>query len=126
MGVLNDDRHPPLEDWLERRARWPGPRHPRRYRGLAADPARRRTRNRPRDSAAVINYMNYARPALLAWSSRYGNLREVTRDDVLAGVESGPGSVSVDVQDRGDGVLHRGSVTTSQPQPARSLTPYDR
>jgi hypothetical protein len=28
--------------------------------------------------------MNYARPALLAWSSRYGNLREVTRDDALA------------------------------------------
>ena len=56
-----------------------------------------------------------ARPALLAWSSRYGNLREVTRYDVLAGVKSGPSSVSVDVQDRGDAVLHLGSDTTSQP-----------
>ena len=28
--------------------------------------------------------MNYARPALLAWSSQYRHLREVTRDDVLA------------------------------------------
>ena len=28
--------------------------------------------------------MHYARPVLLAWSSQYGHLREVTRDDVLA------------------------------------------
>jgi hypothetical protein len=28
--------------------------------------------------------MYYLRPALLAWSSQYGHLREVTRDDVLA------------------------------------------
>ena len=45
-GVLNDDRRPPLEDWLERK---PG--------------------GWPRDPATVINHMNYARPALLAWSS---------------------------------------------------------
>jgi hypothetical protein len=41
-------------------------------------------RSRPRDPATVIGHMNYARPALLAWSSQYGHLREVTRDDVLA------------------------------------------
>ena len=66
-------------------ARRPGPRHPRRRRGLAADPLRDGgPRSRPRDPATVINHMNYARPALLAWSSQYGHLREVTRNDVLA------------------------------------------
>jgi integrase len=84
MGVLHDDRPPPLEDWLERKLDGLAS-------GIRADAgAWLRTlrdggpRSRPRDPATVINHMNYARPALLAWSSQYGHLREVTRDDVLA------------------------------------------
>jgi integrase len=84
MGVLHDDRPPPLEDWLERKLDGLAS-------GIRADTeAWLRTlrdggpRSRPRDPATVIGHMNYARPALLAWSSQYGHLREVTRDDVLA------------------------------------------
>src|ERR1035441_10077684 len=63
--------------------------------GLAAQASRRgrvrwvRTlreggpRSRPRDIATAWNHMHYVRPVLLAWSSQYGHLREVTRDDVL-------------------------------------------
>ncbi len=84
MGVLDDDRPPPLEDWLERKLGGLAP-------GIRADTeAWLRTlrdggpRSTPREPATVINHMNYARPALLAWSSQYGHLREVTHGDVLA------------------------------------------
>jgi hypothetical protein len=65
MGVLDDDRRPSFEDWLERK--------------LDGGP-----RSRPRDIATAWNHMDYLRPVLLAWSSQYGHLREVTRGDVLA------------------------------------------
>ncbi len=84
MGLLDDDRRPPLEDWLERKLDGLAP-------GIRTDAGAwlrnlrdGGPRSRPRDPATVLNHMNYARPALLAWSSRYGHLREVTRDDVLA------------------------------------------
>jgi integrase len=84
MGVLHDDRPPPLEDWMERKIDGLAP-------GIRADTEAwlrllrdGGPRSRPRDPATVIGHMNYARPALLAWSSQYGHLREVTRDDVLA------------------------------------------
>ena len=41
-------------------------------------------RSRPRDIASAWNHMNQLRPVLLAWSGRYGHLREITRDDVAA------------------------------------------
>ena len=50
--------------------------------------------------------MNYARPALLAWSSRYGNLREVTRcqRSVSAGVQTcGRGRAAVGSSGSGPG-----------------------
>jgi hypothetical protein len=84
MGVLADDRRPSFEDWLDRKLDGLAP-------GIRADvEAWLRTmrdggpRSRPRDIASVWNHMNQLRPALLGWSGRYGHLREVTRDDVLA------------------------------------------
>jgi hypothetical protein len=84
MGVLDDDRRPSFEDWLERKLDGLAP-------GIRADAeAWARTlrdggpRSRPRDIASVWNHMLFVRPALLEWSSRYGHLREVTRDDVQA------------------------------------------
>jgi hypothetical protein len=84
MGLLDDDRPVPLEDWLGRKLDGIAP-------GIRDDTgAWLRTlrdggpRSRPRGLATVINHGNSVRPALLAWSSRYGHLREVTRDDVLA------------------------------------------
>ena len=84
MGVLADDRRPSFEDWLERKLDGLAP-------GIRAETeAWLRTlrdggpRARPRDIATAWKHMYCLRPALLAWSSQYGHLREVTRDDVLA------------------------------------------
>ena len=84
MGVLDDDRRPSFESWPERK---PGGLAP----GIGADAESwLRTlrdggpRSGPRDIASAWNHMLYLRPVLLDWSGRYGHLREVTRDDVLA------------------------------------------
>jgi hypothetical protein len=84
MGVLDDDRRPSFESWLERKLDGLA-------RGIRADvEAWLRTmrdggpRSRPRDTGSVWNHMNQLRPALLGWSGRYGHLREVTRGDVAA------------------------------------------
>jgi hypothetical protein len=84
MGVLADDRRPSFESWLDRKLQGLAP-------GIRAGTgAWLRTmrdggpRSRPRDIASVWNHMNQLRPVLLAWSGRYGHLREVTRDDVAA------------------------------------------
>ena len=84
MGVLADDRRPSFDGWLERNLDGlaPGIRAGaeswlRTLRGGGP-------RSRPRNIASAWNYMLCLRPVLLAWSGRYGHLREVTRDDVLA------------------------------------------
>ena len=84
MGVLDDDRCPSFESWLERKLEGLAP-------GIRTDvEAWLRTmrdgspRSRPRDIASVWNHMNKLRPVLLTWSGRYSHLREVTRDDVAA------------------------------------------
>ena len=86
MGVLDDDRRPAFEDWLEHRLDGLAP-------GIRSDTeAWLRTlrdggpRSRPRSDSAAWSYMSCLRPLLLAWSSQYGHLREVTRDDVLAAI----------------------------------------
>jgi integrase len=84
MGLLDDDRRPAFEDWLERKLDGLAP-------GIRSDTeAWLRTlrdggpRSRPHGDTAAWSYMLYLRPLLLAWSSRYGHLREVTRDDIQA------------------------------------------
>ncbi len=84
MGVLADDRRPSFDGWLERNLDGLAP-------GIRADAeAWLRTlrdggpRSRPRNIASAWTYMLCLRPVLLAWSGRYGHLREVTRDDVPA------------------------------------------
>jgi hypothetical protein len=86
MGLLDDDRRPAFEDWLERRLDGLAP-------GIRSDAeAWLRTlrdggpRSRPRSDSAAWSYMFYLRPLLLAWSAQYGHLREVTRGDVLAAI----------------------------------------
>ncbi len=84
MGVLDDDRRPSFEDWLERKLDGLAP-------GIRADTeAWLRTmrnggpRSRPRAISSAWNHMLCIRPVLLEWSSQDGHLREVTRDDVQA------------------------------------------
>jgi hypothetical protein len=87
LGLLDDDRRPRFEDWLQRNLR-----------GLAAGIRRDveawlrvlhdgAPRSKPRSPEAVWSYCAGARPALLEWSARYQHLREVTRDDVRAALD---------------------------------------
>ncbi len=94
MGVLDDDRRPSFEDWLERKLDGLGP-------GVRADTgAWLRTmrdggpRSGPRDIASAWNHMLYLRPALLEWSGRYdaltvlGELHGSRRSNVLVALRS--------------------------------------
>lgn len=92
MGVLDDDRRPSFEDWMERKLAGLPP-------GIRCDvEAWLRTlhdggpRSRAREEATVWNYLNNARPVLLDWSSRYEHLREVTREEVSAHLDTLHGS----------------------------------
>ncbi|MGH3805322.1 MAG: integrase, partial [Pseudonocardiaceae bacterium] len=92
MGVLVDDRRSSFEGWLDRKLDGLAP-------GIGVDvEAWLRTmhdggpRSKPRDLASVQNYMNHVRPILLDFSARYDHLREVTRDDILAVLNSLHGS----------------------------------
>jgi integrase len=83
MGILADDRPGPFSGWLD--AKLAG-----LATGLAGE-ARRWAitlqdggpRAHPRSPATAQCYVRAVRPALLAWSTGYDHLREVTRDDVL-------------------------------------------
>lgn len=87
LGLLDDDRRPSFEAWLERNLRGLAPgirRDVEAWLGVLHDGA---PRVKPRSPEAVWSYCAGARPVLLDWSSRYGHLREVTRDDILAALE---------------------------------------
>lgn len=84
MGILVDDRPPVFDAWLASKLDDLAP-------GIAEQVSRwayvlhdGTPRRKPRHHATATGYVNSARPALLAWSQSYGHLREVTRDDVLA------------------------------------------
>jgi hypothetical protein len=92
IGILAEDRRPAFDDWLERKLTGLVP-------GIRGDlEAWLRTlhdggpRSRARHPATAWNYLNKARPSLLAWSARYAHLREVTRDDVIAELDALRGS----------------------------------
>ena len=84
MGVLDDDRRPSFESWLDRKLDGLVPAIRADVEGWLRTMRGGGPRSRPRDIASVWNHMNQLRPALLGWSGHYGHLREVTRDDVLA------------------------------------------
>lgn len=88
LGLLDDDRVPAFETWLQRKLDQVAPG----IRSDAEDWIRTLhdggPRTRPRSPNTVWHYLNAARPNLLSWSERYDHLREVTRDDILAVAES--------------------------------------
>jgi integrase len=84
MGIVEDDRPSAFDGWLAGQLAGLAP-------GIADEAGRwaRAARDgTPRSPAlhenSVRTYVAVARPALLAWSGRYGHLREVTRDDIRA------------------------------------------
>jgi site-specific recombinase XerD len=86
IGVFRDDRVPAFETWLDRSLAGLAP-------GIRADVEHwLRTlrhggpRSRPRAPETAWAYLRTTAPALAAWSGRYGHLREVTGEDILAAV----------------------------------------
>ncbi|WP_280255004.1 hypothetical protein [Nocardia wallacei] len=84
MEVLADDRPQVFDTWLDAKLDGLAPpmaAHVRAWAYVLRDGGPRRN---PRHPYTATAYVRLARPALLAWSQGYDDLREVTRDDVLA------------------------------------------
>lgn len=83
LELLDDDRVPAFDTWLDRKLDGvtPGIRREVETWTRAMHHGGRRTRRR--DPYTGRAYLNAIRPTLFEWSSRYDNLREVTRDDIL-------------------------------------------
>ena len=84
MGVLVDDRPPIFDTWLAGKLDGLAPAiqaETQRWARILHDGG---TRTQPRNEQTVRIYLVAVRPVLLEWSTRYHHLREVTRDDVVA------------------------------------------
>jgi site-specific recombinase XerD len=90
MGILHDDR-PAVSTW----ERWLAEKLDGLSPGIRAETERwaralreGSPRNRARDPETLANYLRRAGPALLDWSHRYHHLRQVTRADILAHLDT--------------------------------------
>lgn len=97
MDVLDDDRPPLFETWLEDKLDDISP-------GIAAETRRWATalkdggpRSKPRQPDTVRSRLRRIRPTLLAWSKDHDHLREVTRDDVIAAMAPLTGAERSDI-----------------------------
>ncbi|MFI6803165.1 hypothetical protein [Streptosporangium canum] len=92
MSVLNDDRRPFFETWLERKldglADGIGAETEHWVRVLHQGGPRAKAR----EPDTVRTHLSNVPPTLLTWSQCYGHLREVTREDVLAALDDLTGS----------------------------------
>jgi hypothetical protein len=84
MGIVDDDRPPALEPWLRATLAGLGPAIGQDVHQWARVLRDGGPRSRARHIETVRNYVRAAVPALTEWSTRYDHLREVTRGDVLA------------------------------------------
>lgn len=95
IGVLVDDRPTVFDTWLETKLADLAPAvadHARSWAQMLRDGS---PRQHPRLPTTAMTYLNTMRPALLAWSVRYDHLREVTRDDVLAYLDTLRGELRI-------------------------------
>jgi hypothetical protein len=92
LDLLDDDRVPAFELWLDRKLTELAPgirRDTEAWLRLLRDGG---PRNRPHDLNTVWAYLNEIRPILLDWSTHHDHLREVTREDILTSTHSLHGS----------------------------------
>lgn len=92
LDLLDDDRVPAFELWLDRKLTNLAPgirRDTEAWLRLLRDGG---PRNRPHDPNTVWAYLNEIRPILLDWSTHHDHLREVTREDILTSTHSLHGS----------------------------------
>ncbi|WP_433195750.1 hypothetical protein ACQP1G_42280 [Nocardia sp. CA-107356] len=84
MGVLVDDRPNVFDTWLAAKREGLAPAIADHLDGWARVLRDGGPRRHPRQHGTIVGYVLAVRPALLSWSERYDHLREVTRADVLA------------------------------------------
>ncbi|WP_433662578.1 hypothetical protein ACQPW1_10740 [Nocardia sp. CA-128927] len=83
LALLDDDRVPAFDTWLDRKLDGVTPGIRREIEDWVRALHHGGHRTRRRDPHTGRAYLNDIRPALLDWSGRYDNLREVTREDIL-------------------------------------------
>jgi hypothetical protein len=82
LGLLDDDRIPAFETWLERKLDGLAPGIRKATDDWIRTLHTGGPRTHPRNISTVWGYLGAARPILLTWSRDYHHLREVTRDDI--------------------------------------------
>ncbi len=85
-GLLDDDRVPALDTWIESRLTGLAPGIAACARSWVLALRDGSTRSRPRKPGTIRRYLRCIHPLLLQWSTRYGHLREVTASDVTAAI----------------------------------------
>jgi hypothetical protein len=86
MGIMLDDRRPAFDTWLENKLHDLAPAIAEQAHRWARALRDGGPRSRPRHEKTVRICLTAVLPALRDWSARYQQLREVTRQDVLAHV----------------------------------------
>jgi len=83
-GLLDDDRIPAFEIWLDDKLAGLAPGIAAEVRDWVRVLQHGGPRSHPRTVNTVRRYVRAAHPVLVEWSTRYGHLREVTTGDVTA------------------------------------------
>lgn len=87
-GLLDDDRIPAFEVWLDHKLAELAPGIAVDVRGWVRTLQHGGPRSHPRTLHTIRVYLRGAHPVLAAWSTRYDHLREVTTADVVAAVNT--------------------------------------
>ena len=92
LRLLDDDRVPAFQRWLERKLADLAPGIRRDTEAWLRRLRDGGPRSRPRDINTIWAYLNETRPILLDWSTHHDHLREITREDIVAIADSLHGS----------------------------------
>ncbi len=92
VGLLDDARPSQFDAWLERKLTGVAPGIRRDVEHWLRTLHQGGPRSRPRKLETVWNYLREIQPVLVAWSTRFDHLRQVTRDDILAVADGVSGS----------------------------------
>jgi hypothetical protein len=87
LGLLEDDTVPAIRAWIGRRAAQMPPGFAAAVRDWLLVLLDGDARSRPRSATTIYVYCTAAEPLIARWSASYGHLREVTADDIRAGLE---------------------------------------
>jgi site-specific recombinase XerD len=92
LGLLDDDRTPAFEGWLDRKLHGMTPGIRRDVEHWLRTLRSGGPRTHARSPETIWSYLNGIHPILLSWSQRHDHLREVARDDVLSALDPLHGS----------------------------------